>query len=69
MCKFLLTCFIKNITENSFAKLVKSVSLCQRLSKKLKIIKIWQLKVGQSIDYSLLQEKAVIQAVSIKARF
>jgi len=29
------------------AKLVKSVSLCHKLSKKLKIIKIWQLKVGQ----------------------
>ena len=33
-----------------FAKLVQSVSLCHRLSKKLNFIKIWQLKVGQNKD-------------------
>ena len=38
------------IFKNFFAKLVYSVSLCHRLSKKLKIINIWQLKVGQNKD-------------------
>ena len=33
-----------------FAKLVQSVSLCHRLSKKLNFIKIWQAKVGQNKD-------------------
>ena len=31
-----------------FAKLVQSVSLCHRLSKKLNFIKIWQVEVGQN---------------------
>ena len=53
-----------------FAKLVHFVSLCQRLSKKL------TSGSGSKQRFSLLQEKAVIQAVclrtqavSIKARF
>ena len=33
-----------------FAKLVQFVSLCQRLSKKLNFIKIWQVEVGQNKD-------------------
>ena len=35
--------------KNVFEKPVP-VSLCHRLSKKLKIIKIWQIKVGQNED-------------------
>ena len=45
MCKFPLTGCLQIICKNFFAKLVQSVSLCHRLSKKLKVIKIWQLKV------------------------
>ena len=69
MCKFLLTGCMEIICKNSFSNLVQSVPFWLRLSKKLKIIKIWQLKVG------LLQEKVGIQAVcrrtqavSLKAR-
>ena len=50
MCKFPLTGCLQKVCKNFFAKLVQSVSLCQRLSKKLNFIKIWQLKVGQNKD-------------------
>ena len=43
MCKFLLMGWTQIICI--FAKLVQPVFLCHRLSKKLKITKIWQLKV------------------------
>ena len=47
MRKFLLTrCCLQIIFKHFFAKLVQSVSLCHRLSKKLIIIIIWQLKGG-----------------------
>ena len=39
--------FAKNLRFFS-AKLVQSVSLCHRLSKKLNFIKIWQVKVDQN---------------------
>ena len=50
MCKFLLTGCLQIICEHFFAKLVQSVYLCHRLSKKLNFIKIWQLEVGQNKD-------------------
>ena len=75
MCKFPLTGCLKKICI-FFAKLVKSVSLCHRLSKKLNFIQIWQVKVGQNKDLVCYRKKAVIQAVclrtqavSIEARF
>ena len=40
-----------------FAKLVQSVSLCHRLSKKLNLIKIWQVKVGQNKDLVYYRQK------------
>ena len=50
MCKFPLRgCLQKNCIFSQF------VSLCQRLSKKLNFIKIWQVDVGQS-QVGLLQE-------------
>ena len=39
------------------AKLVQSVSLCHRLSKKLNLIKIWQVKVGQNKDLVCYRQK------------
>ena len=39
------------------SKLVQSVSLCHRLSKKLNFIKIWQLKVGQNKDLVCYRKK------------
>ena len=45
-----LTGCLQIICKNFFAKLVQSVFLCHRLPKKLKVIKIWQLKVGQNKD-------------------
>ena len=50
MCKFPLTGCLQKICNFFFAKLVQSVSLCHRLSKKLNFIKIWQVKVGQNKD-------------------
>ena len=50
MCKFPLTGCLQILSQNFFAELVQSVSLCHRLSKKLQVIKIWQLKVGQNRD-------------------
>ena len=41
--------FAKNL-QFFFGKLVQFVSLCQRLSKKLNFIKIWQVEVGQNKD-------------------
>ena len=40
MCKFLLKGCMQIICKDFFAKLVQSVFLCHRLSKKQKIIKI-----------------------------
>ena len=40
-----------------FAKLVQFVFLCQRLSKKLNFIKIWQVKVGQNKDLVCYRKK------------
>ena len=41
---------LANNLQKNFCKLVQSVSLSRRLSKKLKIIQIWKLKVGQNKD-------------------
>ena len=62
--------FAKNL-QFFFAKLVQSVSLCHRLSKKLNFIKIWQVKVVQNKDLVCYRKKQSFrtQAVSIKARF
>ena len=48
MCKFSLMGCLQIICKIFFAKPVQSVFLCHRLSKKLKFIKIWQIKVGQN---------------------
>ena len=40
MCKFPLTGCLQIVCKNFFAKHVQSVSLCHRLFKKLKVIKI-----------------------------
>jgi len=40
-----------------FAELVQFVSLCQRLSKKLNFIKIWQVEVGQNKDLVCYRKK------------
>ena len=50
MSKFPLTGCLQKVCKHFFAKLVQSVSLCHRHSKKLKIIQILQLKVGQNKD-------------------
>ena len=57
MCKFPLTSCLQIICKNFFAKLVQSVSLCNRLSKKLKVRKIWRLKVGQNKDLVCYRKK------------
>ena len=57
MCKFPLTVFLQIICEKFFAKLVQSISLCHRRSKKLMFIKIWQLKVSQNKDYVCYRKK------------
>ena len=57
MCKFPLTVFLQIICKNFSAKLVKSVSLCYRLSKKLNFIKIWLVKVGQNKDLVCYRKK------------
>ena len=49
------------ICKNFFAKLVQSVSLCHRLSKKLNFIKIWQLKVGQNKDLVWCKKKQIFR--------
>ena len=48
--------FAKNL-QFFFAKLVQSVSLCHRLSKKLNFINIWQVKVGQNKDLVCYRQK------------
>ena len=48
--------FAKNL-QFFFAKLVQSVSLCHRLSKKLNFNKIWQVKVGQNKDLVCYTQK------------
>ena len=73
-CKFPLTGCLHTVCKNFFAKLVQSVSLC------FQTVKFYQNLTtesgGPKQRFSLLQEKAVIQAVclrtqavSIKARF
>ena len=57
MCKFPLMGCLQIICKNFFAKLVQSVSLCHRLSKKLNFIKIWQMKVGQNKDLVCYRKK------------
>ena len=57
MCKFPLTGCLQKICNFFFAKLVQSVSLCHRLSKKLNFIKIWQVKVGQNKDLVCYRKK------------
>ena len=57
MCKFLLTRCWQKICNFFFAKLVQFVSLCQRLSKKLNFIKIWQVEVGQNKDLVCYRKK------------
>ena len=48
--------FAKNL-QFFFAKLVQSVFLCHRLSKKLNFTKIWQVKVGQNKDLVCYRKK------------
>ena len=56
MCKFpLIGCLPKICIF--FAKLVQFVSLCQRLSKKLNFIKIWQVEVGLNKDLVCYRKK------------
>ena len=69
MCKFPLTGCLPKICNFFLAKLVQSVSLCQRLSKKLNFIRILS-KSGPKQRFSLLQAVCLrAQAVSIKAQF
>ena len=56
-CKFPLTGCLQKICNFHFAKLVQSVSLCQRLSKKLNFIKPWQVEVGQNKDLVCYRQK------------
>ena len=57
MCKFPLTdCLQKNLLF-FFAKLVQSVFLWHRLSKKLNLIKFWQVKVDQNKDLDCYRQK------------
>ena len=51
-----------------FAKLVQSVSLCHRLSKKLNFIKIWQVKVGQNKDLVCYRKKQSFRQCSWRLR-
>ena len=57
MCKFPLTGCLQKVCKNFFAKLVQSIFLCHRLSKKLNFFKIWQLKVGQNKDLVCYRKK------------
>ena len=57
MCKFPLTGCLQNICNFVFEKLVLFVSLCQRLSKKLNFIKIWQVEVDQNKDLVCYRKK------------
>ena len=50
-----------------FTKLVQCVSLCHRLSKKLKKIQKLKTKSWFKTKINLLLEKVFIQAVSIKS--
>ena len=75
MCKFPLMGCLQIIFKNFFAKLVQSVSLCQAFQK-TKSYQNLTTESGSKQRFSLLQEKAVVQAVclrtqavSIKARF
>ena len=68
MCKLPLTGCLQKLCNFFLAKLVQLVSLCQKLSKKLNFIKIWQVKVGQNKDFICYMKKAVIQAVCLKTQ-
>ena len=57
MCKFPLTGCLQKICNFFFAKLVQSVSLCHRLSKKLNFFKIWRVEVGQNKDLVCYRKK------------
>ena len=57
MCKFPLTGCLQKICNLFSAKLVQSVSLYHRHSKKLNFIKIWQVKVGQNKDLVCYRQK------------
>ena len=57
MCKFPLTGCLLKIWNFFLAKLVQFFSLCQRLSKKLNFIKIWQVEVGQNKDLVCYRKK------------
>ena len=59
MCKFTLTC-LQIICKNFFAKLVQSVSLCHRLSKKAKFYQNLTTESGSKKRFSLLQEKSSV---------
>ena len=57
MYKIILTDCLQITSKNLFAKLVQSVSSCYKLSKKLKIIEIWQLKIGQNTGLLCYRKK------------
>ena len=58
MCgNFPLTGSLQEICNFFFAKPVQFVFLCQRLSKKLNFIKIWQVEVGQNKDLVCYRKK------------
>ena len=50
MCKFPLTGCVQKVFNLFSLELCKFISLFQRLSKKLNLIKIWQVEVGQNKD-------------------
>ena len=67
---------MQQISMQFFAKLVQSISICQRLSKNQKKYQNLTTESESKQRFSLLQEKVVIQAVclrtqavSIKAQF
>ena len=57
LCKFFLTGSMQIICNNFFAKLLQSVFLSQKLSKKLKIKKSLNLTTEIGSKHNLLQEK------------
>ena len=66
MCKFPLRgCLQKNF----FAKLVQFVFLCQRLSKKLNLIKIWQVEVGENKALVCYRKNQSFRQLELKPGF
>ena len=55
--KLKMTGCMQKVCKNFFPKHVQYVSLCHRLSKKLKIIKIWQVEKGQNNDLVYYRKK------------